>query len=52
MKCNKAFFEKSVVDGKSCLHYLLPPPRPDSVHRDIENGSRKVMFKSRGSVIK
>jgi len=26
----KAFFENS---NKGCLHYLLPPPRPHSVHR-------------------
>jgi len=29
----KAFFAKSVLDANSCLHYLLPPPRPDSVYR-------------------
>jgi len=30
--CVRHFFEKS-VDAKSSLHYLLPPTRPDSVHR-------------------
>ena len=27
------FLKKSVIDVKGCLHYLLPPPRPDSLHR-------------------
>jgi len=29
----QGIFEKSVLDDISCLHYLLPPPRPDSVYR-------------------
>jgi len=29
----KAFFEKSVLDGNSCLHYLLPPRRLDPAHK-------------------
>jgi len=40
----KAFFEKSVLDSKSCLHYLLPPRRLDPAHRlgeHIYHTSRK-----------
>ena len=29
----KSFFDKSVLDEKSCLHYLLPPPRIVHNHR-------------------
>ena len=29
----KAFFEKSVLDSKNCLHYLLPPRRLDAAHK-------------------
>jgi len=28
---SKSFFRKSVMDPKSCLHYLLPEPRGDFV---------------------
>jgi len=38
----KAFFEQSVLDGMSCLRYLLPPPRPDSVHRLREHLLRET----------
>jgi len=29
----KVFFEKSVLDDNSCLHYLLPPRRLDPAHK-------------------
>jgi len=29
----KSFFRKSVMDPKSCLHYLLPEPRGDFVDK-------------------
>jgi len=33
----KAFFEKSVLDHKSCLHCMLPSRRLDSVHKHREH---------------
>jgi len=30
---SNSFFTKSVMDPKSCLHYLLPEPRGDSVDK-------------------
>ena len=32
-KYSESFFRKSVMDPKSCLHYLLPEPRGDFVDK-------------------
>jgi len=40
----QGIFEKSVLDANSCLHYLLPPPRPDSVYASpIHSANLKLL---------